>query len=176
MEVKFRQKGIGWCTVYTWANLLNECAVLRFTEDERFKGCTDKEENELFETFRNDCRLKDIAYINPAFGRLSIELIWSILTFPDDIKTYEEQLTIYTLSVRLIESLWHHVGIVNYQNELYYLDPLRENWLKIESKEHLQNQFLDCCEIKRPVMLENEQFASFNGTYLQYPFLQSQLA
>lgn len=175
MEVKWRQQGIGWCTVYVWANLLNECGILRYLEDESYKGCTQEKENELIEAFRDDCRIKEIAYVNPAYGMLSNDLVWSIITRPDGIQMFDEQVIIHTLSVRLIESIWHHVAVVTYDGEVYYLDPYRENWLKIKDGEHLSDQFLDCCCVQRPVHKPTDSFASFDGLYFQYPFLKSQL-
>lgn len=177
MEVKFRQKGIGWCTVYTWANLLNECGVLRLCEDEKFKGCTEDEENELLQMFCPEVKTKTLAYINPAIDlRFSSETIWSVITKKDEITFCEEQAAIHLLSVRHIEAYWHHIGTVTYNDEVYLIDPIRENWVKINDADELSLMFLDCCQISRPVLIETNTFASFNAIYFQYPFLKSQLA
>ncbi len=174
MEIKFRQKGIGWCAVYTWANLLNEPGVLRLCDDERFKGISDKEEAELMATFRPDCRIKEIAYINPAYGYVPNSLIWNIVTRPDDLHHFDEQVAIHILSIRLIESMHHYVATVTYDKKVYYLDPLRDEWLQIYDPEGFDSLFIDCCCVSRPVHIETDSFASFDALYFQYPFLQSQ--
>ncbi len=147
---------------------------MRYCEDEDFKGCTQEKENELIEAFRDDIRIKELAYINPAYGSIHESILWNIITRPDDINPFDEQVIIHTLSVRLIESIWHHVGVVTYEDEVYYCDPYRESWLKIENAEQLAEQFIDCCCIQRPVHKPSDAFASFDGRYLQYPFLKSQ--
>lgn len=174
MEIKFRQKGIGWCAVYTWANLLNEPGVLRLCEDERFKGVTDKEESELMAIFRPDCSIKQLAYVNPEFGTIPEIMIWNIITRPDDKKTFDEQVIIHILSVRIIEQYWHYVATVTYDNVIYYLDPIRERWHKINDAQQLAEQFIDCRQVSRPFHIECDAFASFDGTHFQYPFLESQ--
>ena len=175
MEIKFRQKGIGWCVVYTWANLLNDPGVLRLCDDELFKGCTEEDENELLKTYCSSVKNKALAYVNPAFGyELPIDLIWDIITLKDNESIFEEQAIIHTLSIRLIESIWHHTATVTYEDDIYYLDPLKEKWIKIIDKEHLKSMFMDCCQVSRPVYLETDSFASFNASYFQYPFLKSQ--
>lgn len=177
MEVKWRQPVsiIGWCAVYTWANLLNECGVLRLLDDERFKGVGEKEEQELIDLFMPNHKIKNLAMVNPEFGTVPEQLIWNIITFPDQISFCDEQCVIHILSVRIIEKYWHYVATVTYNNQVYYLDPMRQNWLKIEDENHLASQFIDCCCVSRPSINGDDKFCSFNALYFQFPFLKSQL-
>jgi hypothetical protein len=177
MEVKFRQpvSVIGWCAVYTWANLLNECGVLRLLDDERFKGVGEKEEQEIMDIYLPNHKIKDIAMVNPEFGTVPENLIWNIITYPDQKQVFDEQCIIHILSVRIIEQYWHYIATVTYENEVYYLDPMRKNWLKIEDKNHLADQFIDCSCVSRPTVNGDDKFCSFDAKYFQYPFLKSQL-
>lgn len=175
MEVRFRQKGIGWCAVYTWANLLNEPGVLRLCEEERFKGITDKGEAELMAMCRPDCEMSYLAMVNPAFGVVPNNMIWDIVTKPDIIKLWDEQVIIHILSVRLIESMHHYVATVTYKGAVWYLDPLREFWLRVYEAVGFDSLFIDCASVARPFHIESNGFTSFDGLYFQYPFLKSQL-
>lgn len=172
MHTKFRQPYMGWCTVYTWANLLNENAILNFTKDERFKGCGEKEEAEILADFLPNCNLQTVAYSNQAYPALPLDFIWSVLTHNDIAKEeMEHPCIIYTMTVRLIKEVFHHVGVVNYKGNIWYTDPYREKWINLKSFFDLGNLFIDCCQIQRPYLKATNEWALFHGGPLNYEFL-----
>lgn len=176
MEIKFRQKGIGWCTVYTWANLLNEPGILRLCEDERFKGCGESEENEILQLHNPAMKIGIVAQVCPSYPILPIDFIIECLNREDEKNHFDQQCAIYCLSVRLIETIWHNVAVVKHHSGYYYLDPLKENWIKINDAEHLESMFIDCCSLSRPVMNNEKgelEYVSFNGSLFKYPFLET---
>ena len=173
MEVKYKQSSIGWCTVYTWANLLNDSEILRFLNDDCFKGCGEAEENEIISQFLPGCKIFTVAYSNQQYPPLNKDFIYSIVESNEaDLDcAFENAVIIYTLSVRRIKSVWHSVGMIKSKTGLFYVDPYRPEWIKINYSWDLYPLFIDCCQISRPYIAESDRWAVVDGNSIKHEFL-----
>lgn len=177
MEVRFRQTSIGWCVVYTWANLLNECGILKFCDEERFKGCGPDEEDEILQAFHPTIKMQTIAGVDQTYDLpLPLNYVWDLIQRDDELTFCENQVIPYCLTVRLIESMFHHVAIVKHGSGFYYCDPWRKNWMKITSLHEFSNLFKDVWTVQRPVLRNEPKFISFNADIFKYPFLEPEIA
>lgn len=173
MEVQFRQTKPGHCTVYMWANLIGDCAVLKFTEDPRFRGCGEKEQAEVLADFLPEIKMVQVCGVDCNYPGIHINHIWGIVSFKDPEKPFKHTAAVYVLTVRLYKEIdmYHSVAIANYNDELFYLDPYKENWLLLENAEQLSSLFFKCSTIERPALLSDNKYVSFNARQLHYPFV-----
>jgi hypothetical protein len=170
VEILYRQKGIGWCSVYLLANIFRDHSFLRYTDDERFKGCGDNEVNEMIDFA--GIKITNVLYAQQHYPPLPTDYMFSVLmndeADPDGI---EIPITPFLLTVRLIPSIWHHVGVLRYKNQLYYLDPYKSHLIEIKTADDLASQFIDCCQVQRPYRIEDDKFCVIKGEDLGYDFL-----
>lgn len=162
MKTRFQQTSMGYCTVYTLANLFDEGTLMNFALDEKFKGCGDDEVNEVLDIY--NMKIGSVAYVNQHYACLPAEFIWDVLNsekLEDDFHYIP-----YFMSVRRlahVKDLWHSVGIAYTKHGLYYSDPYFPNWIKIHNAEHLASMFIDCHIIQRPYRKQDDKFAIIHG-------------
>lgn len=177
MDIRFRQKGIGWCTVYMWANLLNNNEILSFCQDDRFKGCGVDEEDEILLKYSPSIKLQPIFAIDVNYEiPLPASYVWTLMQRKDEKEVFEHQCIIYTLSVRIIEQYHHSVGIIKYNDAFWYVDPMRSRWIEVKSYEQFRGLFKDIWHVQRPIMRNEPAFALFDAETINYPFLEKELA
>jgi len=171
MNVRFKQTSFGWCTVYMWANLLNNESVLALTVEPQFKACSGEDEDRLLATFSPEITMKGVAACEQSYPHLPKSYIWDILQREDDHKLFEHQVIPYVLVVRLMPEYYHSVAVVKTDIGLFYLDPYASHWIELKDLQHFSQMFLDCQGIYRPIMRnDHSKFASFNAEYYDYPF------
>ncbi len=177
MEIKFRQNSIGWCTVYTWANLLNNPDVLRLCNDERYRGCGAEDEDEILREFVPEIKLQTVVGVDVSYKvSLPLSLVWELIQRSDDRIIFDEQVIPYLLTVRLIEAYFHHVAILKHGAAFYYCDPWRKSWMKIDDVQKFGCLFKDIWQVQRPVMRDENAFVAFDGEVFNYPFLEKGIA
>jgi hypothetical protein len=173
MKNNFRQTNIGYCVVYAWASALNDKLILKFINDERFKGCTDKEESEILEEFLPNCGMHNVAYVNVNYPGIPKNFIWDIINNPIEPSSeyMSNPIIIYMLSVRKIKTIWHQTVVLRHNSGVYYLDPYFAYWMKLKGIDDIETLFIDCCQIQRPYIKNTDQWALINADNLNYEFL-----
>lgn len=162
MNTRFVQKSIGYCTLYTLANLFDESAIMNFANDEKFKGCGDDEVNEVLELY--NMKIGNVAYVNQSYGTLPSDFIWDVLNsekINDDFHYIPYFMTVRRLPE--VKDLWHSVGLVYTRHGLFYSDPYFDKWYKIENSDMLRSMYIDCHVIARPYRKEDDKFAIIHG-------------
>lgn len=170
MKVKYRQKQVGWCTVYALANVLQDERFLKFTKEERFKGCNKEEVDFMLHDLQYGMGLGQVLYSNQFYKHLPKGYVYSTLrSFKDEVSEniqVEIPIIPYMLSVRLIESLWHSVAVLMVGDHMYYIDPYREDIIRIDSFEQFDNLFIDCMAVERFYRIQDDRFCILMGEKL----------
>lgn len=172
MEILFRQKSMGWCTVYTLANIFRDDQWLRYTEKEKFKGCGVNEINEMLDDMGTGLRVAQVAYSNQSYRHLPKGYVYSLMKeFKEEEQRGIEIMVVpYLLAVRLITSVYHMVAVLVYKDRMLYMDPYKEQLIEIESFEQFDCLFIDCVEVERFALGDN--FAVLRGEECGYDFLK----
>lgn len=182
-ETRFRQSSTGWCSIYSIANMLGDSSALRFTDYSEFKGCDDKQENEILSFLGSDLRLLNIAFSQQQHKTLPHNYIFDIISCTeirriDELKNIEIPIIPILLTVKLIPGeMWHRVYVFYHNGDLYYSDPYRSHILKLECANDLTNLFLECCSVDRLGIMVDEvlNFAYLNGEKMGYNWLIEKL-
>lgn len=183
-ETKFRQPSAGWCSIYSIANMLGDDSALRFTEMSEFKGCDDKQENEVLSYLGSNLRLLNIAFSQGQHVSLPHDYVWQVLSC-DEIKRINElslsgiPVIPILLTVKLIPGeMWHRVYVFYHEGNLYYSDPYRSHILQLESADDLKCLFLECLTIDRLGIMVDDvlNFAYLNGEKMGYGWLIEEYA
>lgn len=172
MKIKYRQKGAGWCTVYTLANIFQDSRFLKFTEEERFKGCNKDEVDFMFHDLGYKVALGQVMYNNQHYTPLPKGYVYSALRsfkepFPEDFGI-KIPIVPYILSVRLVPSMWHSVAVLMVGHDMFYIDPYKEEMLLIESFEQFDTLFIDCQAVERPYLIKDNTFCVLIGEQLGF--------
>lgn len=175
MKLQFRQRSAGWCTVYALANIFKDDRFLKFTKDERFKGCSKDEVDFMFHDLQYGMQLGQVMYANQSYAPLPKGYVYSCLRslkeqVSDDIQI-EVLVVPYLLSVRLIPTMWHSVAVLMIGDNMYYIDPYKEEMLHIESFEQFDTLFIDCMMVERPFRIQDNRFIVLLGEHLGYDAL-----
>jgi hypothetical protein len=175
MKLQFRQRSAGWCVVYTLANIFQDKRFLRFVEEERFKGCGKEEVDYMLNELGYGMMLGQVMYSNQSYTPLPKGYIYSSLRLLkeqvcDDIKI-KVPVVPYTLSVRLVPSMHHSVAVLMIGDNMYYIDPYKEEMLLIESFEQFDNLFIDCMMVERFYRIQDNRFCILFGENLGYDVL-----
>jgi hypothetical protein len=174
MEVRFRQKSIGWCSVYLLANIFRNSDFLSFTDNEKFKGCGEEEVNFMLEDMRTGVKTEKVAYSSQNYSPLPKDWVYnSILNHPEEEPSGIEICIIpYLLTVSLIPGILHHVGVLNYKGKLFYLDPYLEEMIQLTSLELFTKLFREVYVVERFILSDGSNiFAVLKGENLGYDFL-----
>lgn len=182
---RFKQSSVGWCSVYTIANVFNNHNALDFITEERFKGSTDKEELEVIRHLgERELKISNIMFSTSLVKAPSIEYVFNTIeTISQLDKEFVEQIDEellpfipFFLVVRLTEKakLWHRVGIMVYKDRYFYTDPYRENILEIENHNDLGELFIECAGIDRLSMEvgDEERYQILYGKNLGHDWLK----
>jgi hypothetical protein len=118
LAVQYRQKGIGWCTVYLMANIFRNCDFLEYLEYKEYRGCQDEQMDAMLLKYANDLSLGLVAISNPSYPRLPKEYVWKLINFDKtdgEIDTGSSiPIACYMLTVRLIDAdIWHSVAVLS---------------------------------------------------------------
>lgn len=169
MKIQFRQAFIGWCTVYTLANVFNKREFLKYLGDPRFKGCGDVEVDFMLSEIMPESNFKiaKVAGVNQFYKPLPIDYIFDVLNL-DESSTmdvlFDVAITPYFLTVKRIQEYYHSVAILNIQGHgLFYIDPVKEDIIKIDKAQDFNSLFLSCIEIQRPYRTTDDKFIILNG-------------
>lgn len=175
MKLQFRQKSMGWCTVYTLANIFRNSEFLRFTEEERYKGCRKDEVDYMLNELGYGLRVSHIMYANQFYSALPKGYVYStIKSFKDEITDdiqVKTPVVPYLLSVRLIPTIYHSVAVLMIGDNMYYIDPYKDEMIHIESFEQFDTLFIDCREVERFYRTNDEKFVFLMGEKLGYDAL-----
>ena len=173
MKIQFRQPSIGWCSVYMLANLLRDEEFLKYTDDPKFKGCTDEDLNFMLDSLRTGLKLSPIAFSNQVYGYLPNDFIYNnILTYLEPpVEGIKIQITPYILTVSLIPGVCHHVAVLVCDRKLFYIDPYNSHIIQINSLEDFKNQFIGCYSVDRFEVKSNSKYAVLFGERMGYQFL-----
>lgn len=151
------------------ANIFNTNKLDSLFCDEKYKGCTNVELDEMLELVAPELKTVNFFCSNPFFPKPTLDYVWQIINTPIANKRhFKIDVVVYLLSVRLIESVWHQTAVLSVNNELFYSDPYRQSMVKLLSKEDLGNNFIDCCEITGFRLHEENTFAILNGEAIGY--------
>jgi hypothetical protein len=175
MKLQFRQRSAGWCTVYTLANIFKDDRFLKFTEEERFKGCGKDEVDFMLNDLGYGMQLGQVMYVNQNYKALPKGYLYSCLRLlkeqvSDDIEV-KVPVVPYLLSVRLIPTMWHSVAVLMIGDNMYYIDPYKEEMLHIETFEQFDILFIDCMMVERPFRIQDSRFIILLGEELGYGHL-----
>lgn len=176
MEIKFRQKQIGWCAVLTIANVFNDEGFLKYLEDPKYKGCSTEDINFMMSEHKDSqgMKLTNVLYAQQSYSPLPVDYIWDMVKRTEQgIEGIDEVVIPYILTVKRIEQYFHSTAILNHNGEVYYLDPWNEKFIKIKDQHHLSEMFIGCWTVERPYRTSDDRFISLNGQYFEYPFLNN---
>lgn len=169
MGVKFRQAFIGWCSVYTLANVFNNNDFLKYLGDPKFKGCGDEEVDFMLSEIMPNMNLKmgNVTSVCQFYKPLPIDYIFDVLSL-DESKDVDTKLdlmvTPYFLTVKRIQEYYHSVAVLNITGHgLFYIDPVKSEIIKINSSEDFNSLFLSCTQIQRPYRTTDDKFIVLNG-------------
>jgi hypothetical protein len=179
MKLQFRQKGAGWCVVYTLANIFKDNRFLKFIEEERFKGCCKDEVDYMLNELGYGMQLGQVMYTNQHYMPIPKGYIYSALRtikeqISDDVKV-NVPVVPYMLTVRLVPSMHHSVAVLMIGDEMYYIDPYKEETLHIESFEQFDILFIDCTVVERPFRTKDNRFIILLGEELGYSHLAKKI-
>ena len=170
MKIEFRQAFIGWCGVYTIANVFKKRELLKYLGNEKFKGCSDEESDILLAQALDGWPLKmgNIITVNQDYAHIPKDYIWEIVSKEDTECDVDFDLKVapYFLSVRVKKEYYHAVAILNIQGHgLFYINPINEDIIELTGPEILNDLFIDCCAIQRPYRIEDKKYIVLNGEY-----------
>jgi hypothetical protein len=172
MKIKYRQKSAGWCTVYALANMFQDSRFLKFTEEERFKGCSKEEVDFMLHDLGYNLALGWVMYGNQHYNRFPKGYVYSALRsfkeqFPENFEVRVPVIP-YLLSVRLVPEMWHSVVVLMAGDDMFYIDPYKEERLLIESFEQFDALFIDCQAVERPYVIPDNAFCVLRGEDLGF--------
>jgi hypothetical protein len=181
MKIPFRQKSIGWCTVYTLANIFNDKGFLKYLEDDRFKGCSKEDVEYMLADQNTGLKIADVIYVNQHYQHLPKQFVYDCLYNHKEDIVFDKPTAIpvipYMLTVRLIESIYHSVAVLMISGEMYYIDPYREKVIKIESFNQFSELFIDCVQVERFYRPTDESFIILDGEMLGFnTLIEEQIA
>lgn len=178
MKLQFRQKSMGWCTVYTLANIFRNADFLKFTADEKFKGCSTEDVDYMLNELGYGLKAGRVMYANQFYAALPKGYVYSTLrSFKDQVAEdidVKVPVVPYILSVRLIPTIYHSVAVLMIGDNMYYIDPYKEEMLLIESFEQFDTLFIDCREVERFYRTTDDKFVFLMGELLGYDALIEQ--
>lgn len=178
MKLKFKQPHAGWCVVYTLANIFQDKRFIRFTNDEKFKGCGKEEVDYMLHELDYGMMLGMVMYANQSYMALPKGYIYRSLRslkeqIHDDIQI-KVPVVPYMLSVRLVPSMYHSVAVLMIGDNMYYIDPYKDEILLIESFEQFEQLFIDCTLVERFYRIEDNRFCILLGEHIGYEFLNEE--
>jgi hypothetical protein len=176
LEVPYVQPSIGWCTVYLLANILKDKNLLRLCEDPNYKACDETRVEAMLLMSVPELKMGLVTQSNPAYPPLPKEHIWNVVMMeeaPGELFV-ETPIVPYHLTVRLIPSMFHAVGILKLGNVLHYLDPRRKEMVILRDADHLMEQFMDCWVVERPYLREDKRWAILRGENLGYETIETE--
>lgn len=129
MKNLFVQKSSGWCSVYNMANIFRTDHFLKYLNNDRFKGCGQKEEQEMIDSyFKNQgVSLLDVAYVETAY-KMPLDPGYIFKLMSSDVGGGDNDITAYILNVKTSPHAQRHhaTAVIKFEDALYYLDPMSE--------------------------------------------------
>lgn len=175
-----RQTSIGYCSAFLLANIFRKEGYLSFVNKEGFKGCTDKEVNEMLSKNDPGIEVTTIAHCNESYGALPKDWIYNnILCNELNIESIEDveiPIVPYLLSVHLVPGICHHVGVLVSGTRIFYIDPYFEHLMEIETFDDFDRLFVDCIEVQRFILNDgSRQYVVLKGESLNYHSLKENI-
>jgi len=163
------QKEMGWCSVHTLQNIFQTNKLDNYLKDERYKGCGDKEVEELLSEIDDTLGVANVFYANQIYPSLPIEYVWDALNIKENCEdNFKIKVIPYLLTVKLISSCYHMVAVLNINGRMYYSDPYKEKWEYLEMWQDLNPKFKQCSVVQRLYIKEDQSWAILNGEYYGY--------
>lgn len=164
-----KQTQMGWCTVHTIQNIFQTNKLEGYLTDERYRGCGEKEVEELLSEIDDTIGVANVLYVNQAYPPLKLDYVWEMLTFKDSCDVKMDIAVIpYLLTVKLIDSCYHSTAVLNVNGQLWYTDPHIQDWIYLESYKDLNNMFKEICCVQRLHIKETKSWAILRGEYWGY--------
>lgn len=178
MRNKFIQTRHGYCTVYALASMLgSEEIVEKFGAMEKFSngGADDQDERDMVESVQEDLSICPVLDIRHSYGiPLPFDLVDRVLRFDHPKAECDREYfdtAPYLLTVRLRGVKSHHsVVVFNVKGQLWYLDPLWRNWMKIDSMEDLRDEVEEIWAVKSLYQPSTQEFLLISSQYMDYQF------
>lgn len=166
---KFQQHSFGWCSVYSIANMLQDESLLKFLNDDRFKACNDKEEIEIVQQWDKRVSISNVLEVRESYKMsLPWDYVLKILNHWDGFDQLNPQFDIapYLMTVRITEKAYHCVCVLNWNKNLFLLEPYEPKPIRISSSDDLSSRYIDVWNIRRPYLTDTNEFIVLSSNVL----------
>jgi hypothetical protein len=176
MKNLFIQREFGYCTVYALANMFRDNFFLQhYAQDENFKGCDDDKEKIMIQAYDKSISWSEITSVRHSYKiPIPPSLVSGIFSHqdPEGDNYTEFDIIPYLCAVRLIDTheFHHSVCVLNVNKEIYYIDPKREDIIKLDKPTDIYNYIIDIWTIKRPYLVDTDKFVRLSSSALGFKF------